>query len=434
MQTTSRPAPARPAQCPPTATPPAARRLAVQDRLLLKLARRAPDAAMHLGFTLLLDGPPPSLAELRRALATRVAALPELRLRLAERSGRRPRWEPDQDFEIGRHVYQLPGLDDPGPAAALAATLDHALPRDRPLWSVSLLRRPGGYALGYRAHHAFQDGLAAAETVEALFGPPLKPRPAGPAPDRPPRWDAELLRELLPPPRRGPHWSALDSGLSGARTAHPVEADLARLYAVGRATGANIHQLCLALLTATLRAWHPADWAGPGPGLRATVAVSVRPPDDPYRLLGNCSGVAGVPLPCPEADPLGQLELLREQVTFARYAELGRRHRVLYQRMPYWCGSLSLNRSIDPRRTPLTLADVRLRRELSFAGTPVNAVLPIPVSVPGQPLFVGWTTHRGRLHTTFLADTALPGAERLPQLWQEALATLELVAAEPSMP
>ncbi|AUG80719.1 hypothetical protein CFP65_6047 [Kitasatospora sp. MMS16-BH015] len=408
----------------PPVAPAPGRPLGTQDRLVLDLARRAPDPAMHLGFTLLLDGPPPRLAELRSFLAPRVAALPELALRLDP--GRPPAWRPDPGFELGRQLYRLPPLTDPSPAAALAATLDQVLPRDRPLWSVSLLRRPGGYAIGYRAHHAFQDGLAAAETVEALFGPvgPARRAGAGGA-DRPPRWDADLLRELLPPPRRSTPWSALATPLSGRRSAHPVTVELSRLHRLGRATGANLNQLCLAVLTSALRAWHPADWSTPSAGLRATLAVSVRPAEDPYRLLGNCSGVAGVELPCGEADPLAALARLRERVTFARFAELGRRHRVLYQRMPYWCGRLSLDRSIDPRRTPLTLADVRFRRGLACLGTPVRAVLPLPVSVPGQPLFVGWTVHGGSLTTTFLTDAALPAAEGLPARWLAALQALE---------
>ncbi|WP_441249339.1 wax ester/triacylglycerol synthase domain-containing protein [Kitasatospora sp. McL0602] len=425
------------------AAPPA---LSVQDRIVLELARRGPDPAMHLGLVLLLDGEPPSLGRLAEELAPRLANLPELTFRLGG-SARRPRWEPDPAFDLARHLHELPGqpaidggdgTDGGGRDAVLTALLDLPLHRDRPLWGIWLVRRPGGFALCYRAHHAFQDGLAAVETVERLFGPPARqkqPRSSAAAePDRPPRWNADLLRELLPPVRRTARWSALASPPSGERAAYTADVDLARLHRISRATRANVNQICLAVLAAALRAWHPADWSAPGPGLCATLAVSVRAADHPYRLLGNCSGVARVPLPCPEASPLGRLRLLQEQVTFARFAELGRRHRVLYQRMPYWCGSLSLSRSIDPRFTPLTLADVRLRRELEFAGAPVGAVLPLPVSVPGQPLFVAWTTHRRRLYTTFLADAGVPGAGALPGLWEQELDALAAEAEAARIP
>ncbi len=127
---------------------------------------------------------------------------------------------------------------------------------------------------------------------------------------------------------------------------------------------------------------------------------------------------------------MDQLRLLRQEAGFARFAEVGRRHRVLYQKMPYWCGSLSLGRSIDPRFTPLTLADVRLRKRLSFAGEPVTAAYLVPVSVPGQPLFVAWTTHGEQLLTSFRIDPALPGAAELPGLWREAFDALEGAATE----
>ncbi|MDH6575406.1 diacylglycerol O-acyltransferase [Kitasatospora sp. MAP5-34] len=432
--------------------------LSVQDRILLELARRGGDSAMHLGLSLLLDGEPPTMEQLVDHLRARLTTTPELTFRIGG-SPRRPRWEPDPSFDLRRHVHEHhlePGSLG-GPDEVLTELLDRPLPRDRPLWGIWLVRRPSGFALCYRAHHAFQDGLAAAETVERLFGPPPVslpvplpvPLPSGPlsspgselpavVPDEPLRWNAALLKELLPPMRRTTRWSALDvapdSQLGDRRVAYTAGVELTRLYGIGRATGANVNQICLAVLTAALRTWHPADWAAPGPGLRATLAVSVRPAGGLYRRLGNCSGVASVPLPCSEPSPLEQLRLLREQVTFARFAELGRRHRVLYQKMPYWCGSLSLSRSIDPRYTPLTLADVRLRKPLAFAGEPVAAVLPLPVSVPGQPLFVAWTTHRGRLSLTFLTDTAVPGGPDLPRLWCAALDVLESAAEHSAAP
>lgn len=411
----------------PQAPPPA---LSVQDRIVLELARRSSDAAMHLGLVLLLDGDPPTLEDLAGHLRSRLGTMPELTFRIGG-SARRPRWEPDSSFDLRRHVHE-DSLPVGGPDAVLASMLDRSLPRDRPLWGVWLVRLNGGYALCYLAHHAFQDGLAAVETVERLFGPPPAPERALPAsrPDEPLRWNAALLKELLPPLRRTTRWSVLDRPLSGERTGRTAHVELSRLHGIGRATGANINQICLAALTTALRSWHPADWAAPGPGLRATLAVNVRGAERPYRLLGNHSGVAGVPLPCSDPSPLGRLALLQEEVTFARFAELGRRHRVLYQRMPYWCGSLSLSRSIDPRFTPLTLADVRLRRPLEFAGTSVHGVYPVPVSVPGQPLFVAWTTHRQQLFTTFLTDTAVPGGPDLVRHWYGAFDTLETAARD----
>ncbi|AEW97981.1 hypothetical protein SCATT_56100 [Streptantibioticus cattleyicolor NRRL 8057 = DSM 46488] len=406
----------------------------MQDRLILELARVSADTSLHLGAVLTFDGPPPGADRLAAHLEARLAGLPELTFRLAG-TARRPRWEPDPCFDVRRqlHVYDLPDGRADDPDRVLTAMLGQPLRRDRPLWGVWLVRGAGGYALCYRAHHAFQDGLAAAETCERLFGPPpvVRPRrkgevlPAVPEQRGRSRRSA-VWRDLLPPVRRTARWSPLDRPLSGERVVTTADVELARLHTIGRATGASVNQVCLAAVTATLRAWHPADWSGTAVrDLRATLAINVRSAHEPYRLLGNRGGIANIALPCGEPVPLRALAELREQVTFARLADLGRRHRVLYQKMPYWCGHLGLGRSIDPRYTPLTVADVRMRKPLGFAGQPARTLHPLPVSVPGQPLFIAWSTHRGRLHTTFLADAAVRDHRELSGRWYEAVDALE---------
>jgi diacylglycerol O-acyltransferase len=405
--------------------------LSVQDRLVVKLARRSTDCAMHLGLVMLLSGPAPTVDQLTAHLHSRLAATPELTYRVGG-PPRHPRWEPDPSFNIDHHVHDhvLPRGDATNADHILEAILDQPLAADRPLWGVWLIRGTNGYALCYRAHHAFQDGSAASLTTDLLFGPPTAlvadhhrlrqdPEP------RPVAWNAAVLKDLLPPLRRTAHWSALDTPLTGCRTASTASVELSRLHAIGRASGASVNQVCLAAVTATVRAWHPQDWTTPGRELRATLATNVRAPHEPHRLLGNKAGVANVSLPCAEPSPLRHIDIMKEKVPFTRLADLNRRHRVLFQKLPYWCGNLAINRSIDPRYTPLTLANVRIRRPLEFHGTPVHAVYPLPVSVPGQPLFIAWTTHRKQLHTTFLTDTAVSGRKHLARLWHEAIDALE---------
>ena len=447
--------------------PEALPRLSTQDRITLDLARRGADSAMHLGLVLLLDGPAPTRAELVAHLAARLPAVPELGCRI-EGPPARPRWAVDHSFDPARHVHELllPGADAGDPDRVLAAVLDLPLPGDRPRWGVWLLRPapgadgtagPTGYALCYRAHHAFQDGAAAMATAEELFGArwPVPPRrPAEPGAGAPGaasagaipgmragsggsgRHRAATVRDLLPPLRRSADWSGLDRPLTGRRSASTAVVELAGLHAVCRATGASLNQVCLAAATATLRAWHPGDRpaALPTGTLHANLGVSVRGPEDPHRLLGNRAGVLRVGLPCGEGSPLDQLRQLQQQVTPGRVADLGRRHRALFQRMPYWYGRLGLRHSLDPRYTPLSLADVRLRRPLAFGDTPVRLVFPLPVSVPGQPLFIAWTVGRRQLQVTFLTDDALTGGAELPGLWRRALTALEAAATPPSGP
>lgn len=439
------------------------RPLSVRDRLILDIARRGPDSALHLGGVLLFAGPPPTMDELAAHLASRLLAAPELTYRLVG-DGRQPAWTPDPEFDVTRHVHRVtvPGCVPREPDATLRAVLDQPLDRDRPLWGVWLVEGAGGaggsggadegaigdsgggsggdsgggFALCYRAHHAFQDGRAAAETIERLFGPPAHQNSAPqaaqlvPAPVRK-DWGLTVLKDLLPPVRPAARWPALTAAAGAGRTAVTASCDLAPLHAISRATRATVTQICLAAVTGALRAWHPETWAqAPGRSLRATFAISLRTAEDPLRLLGNHGGVATVPLPCGEPSPLRHLSLLQRDVTHARLSALGRRHRVLFDRLPYWCGRLSLNRGIDPRYVPLTLADVRTRARLSWAGQTPVALFPVPVSVPGQPLFVAWTTFGGRVHVTFVGDAAVPGLEGLPALWRSGLAALGKRARE----
>ncbi|MFI1655415.1 wax ester/triacylglycerol synthase domain-containing protein [Streptomyces sp. NPDC020472] len=408
--------------------------LGVLDRLSLDVAElHATDSALHLGGLIVFEGEPPSRARVLDHLRRRVGPLPELAHRLAGDAGR-PRWEPDPDFDPDRHLYELPGGADPLTVAA--ELLRQPLPRDRPLWGIWLVRRAGGgrWGLCYRAHHAFQDGAAAVATLERLLGPEGAPRPRALAfrPPRPVPW-AAVLPEFRPP-RRVTWWPALDTPPAGSYAAAFADVDTARLHALGRLTGATVPQLCLALTAGTLRAWHPDGWGPDGPGhgrgLRANLGIGVRDPDDPRPLLGNRVAVAGVDLPCGEPDPVRRLARLGRALDHARLARLADAHRVVLGRLPYRIGRLALVRGVDARYTPLSVADLRVRQPLGFAGVPAAGVYALPVMVPGQPLFVAWVVHRRRLHVTFLADRALVGAERLPEAWESALVAYERLAGE----
>ncbi|MEV7280415.1 wax ester/triacylglycerol synthase domain-containing protein [Streptomyces sp. NPDC093111] len=372
-----------------------------RDRVTLELARHGGD--MILGAVLRLDGPPPGPGELAEHLRARIREVPELTYRPYGLTGKRPYWAQDPEFDIARHVYEAAPPAGPAGAAdaALVAVLDRPLPEDRPLWGVWLVRprEPGaeGYALCYRVHHAFQDGLAAMAAVEALFGPAPGTAPAPLTTGGP----EDAAPGAAPVPGRVVT-TRLDSGV---------------LFHAARATGVSLHQLCLALATATARQW-PA-LAGTAP-LRANLGISLRPPATPVRPIGNQVGVLSVELPVDEADPLARLRRLVQGVPGERLVGRARRAHRLRARWPV-LDRIALRRAIDPRTASLSVADVRLRRALEFAGTPVRHVYPIPVLVPGQRLFIAWTSYRGQLHVTFRTDRPTPELDLLPRLWRSAV-------------
>lgn len=406
--------------------------LTVVDRLCLETARRHVDSAQHLGALLSVPGPPPALDALVTHVEERVRGLPDLTYRLT-RTGGKACWEPDPGFDVSRQLHVVPAEAVPagGTDAVLSFMLDRPLPRDRPLWGVWLVHRTDGrYAICYRAHHAFQDGSAARATVEGLFG--LTGRRGGAGSlmaggHRIP--DKRLLSDLVPPFRRTSRWSVLDGPFESRYEGRTADADIGRLHRIGRTTRASLTQICLALTADTLRGWRPEEWeppgAGAGRGLRANLALSVRAPDEAHPLLGNRVAVMTVPLPCQEASPLRRLELLRNRVAHDRMTALAAWHRVLLRRTPYWLGRLALARHVDTRYTPLSVADIRPRVPLGFDGTPADSVHALPVMVPNQPVFVSWVVTRTSLHVSFCTDTAVPGTERLPALWEAAIDRLE---------
>ncbi|MGW4704161.1 hypothetical protein [Streptomyces sp. NPDC004285] len=95
--------------------------------------------------------------------------------------------------------------------------------------------------------------------------------------------------------------------------------------------------------------------------------------------------------------------------------------RVALGRLPYRIGRWALRRGRDARHTPLTAADLGVRRPLRLAGTPAAGVRALPVTVPGPPLSVARVTRRRSPRAALLADRALPAAERLPGARESAL-------------
>ncbi|GAV39733.1 wax ester/triacylglycerol synthase domain-containing protein [Streptomyces acidiscabies] len=396
--------------------------LSTRDRLILEIAAHGPDPRLHLGALLTFPGPPPTPEQLADHVRGR---LPELTFKA---DPERRHWIPDSGYDPRAHIHTLtvPGdvLEDPAPA--LNAVLDLPLDPGRPLWGLWICTPAtgDGFALAYRAHHAFQDGRAVAETVDRLFGPSTAHRGTGTITGS--AKSAALLKDLLPAPRRRPApWPPAEHMTGAARRAALGTYDVRRLHTVVRATRAGLSHITLAALTGALRAWHPDTWHAASAPLGATFAVSVRAADDPHRLLGNRGAVAVLPLPCHEPSPAAQLAALRTEASPERLAELAGRHTVLFDHLPYWCARLGLSRTIDPRRVPLALADVRLRTELAWQGRRAHAAFLVPPSVPGQPLFVAWTVHRGHLRVTFLADTGVPGLDALPGHFDDALTCMQ---------
>src|ERR1700756_3283565 len=122
----------------------------------------------------------------RTALAKRVKALPEFRMKLADTqlNPDHPVWVDDEDFQLRRHLHRV-GVPAPGGRRELAEICGHIaglpLNRDRPLWEMWVLEggaRSDVVAVMLKVHHALVDGVGGANLLAQL----CSPEPDAPAP------------------------------------------------------------------------------------------------------------------------------------------------------------------------------------------------------------------------------------------------------------
>lgn len=145
------------------------------------LGFETPAAPMHVGGLLVLDGRPatggePDVVRVLRHVRARLASVPRIRQRVLPLplAAHRPVWVDDPDFDPRRHIRRA-RLPAPGTREVLvrAAAQLHGemLPRDRPLWQVTLFEGldDGSLAIYAKLHHSMVDGLAAVGLALQVF-------------------------------------------------------------------------------------------------------------------------------------------------------------------------------------------------------------------------------------------------------------------------
>ncbi|MCV7377392.1 diacylglycerol O-acyltransferase [Mycobacterium alsense] len=112
----------------------------------------------------------------RAAVAKRVAAMPEFRMKLADTQLNldHPVWVDDEDFKLRRHLHRV-AVPAPGGRRELADICGHIaglpLDRDHPLWEMWVIEgvaRAGAVAVLLKVHHALVDGVAGANLLAQL--------------------------------------------------------------------------------------------------------------------------------------------------------------------------------------------------------------------------------------------------------------------------
>ncbi|MGZ4669580.1 MAG: WS/DGAT/MGAT family O-acyltransferase [Blastococcus sp.] len=326
------------------------------------------------------DGPPLTLAVLRRHVEQCAVGLPVMCRRLVEVPFGldRPYWIIDPHFDVGAHLHEValpvPG-DDRQLQAAVERIVTRHLDRTRPLWELHLLtgladRRT---ALVLKYHHAAVDGLGGQEIMTALLDtspePPQAPPPDRPEPEPVPS-DAELLARtlgsLITSPTRFLElqrrwWGNLPQALRFARR-HPETVDparwlnlpaghhdagvlapppalaprvsfnrpvgatrrwafrtapLAEAKALKKAAGVTVNDVVMAMCAGGLRRWLQERSELPDRPLVAAVPISLRTTADPA-AVGNRVSSLLTPLPTDEGDPAERLRRVHEAMWVAK--------------------------------------------------------------------------------------------------------------------
>ncbi|HLY34155.1 MAG TPA: wax ester/triacylglycerol synthase family O-acyltransferase [Jatrophihabitantaceae bacterium] len=319
-----------------------------------------PETALTIGSLAVLDGPPPSPAELGEVIAAKLPALPRYRQVVRELPLRigRPIWVDDQSFDLSYHLRRT-ALPRPGSEHDLdvlvGRLMSQRLRRDRPLWEMWVVEglADGRWAIVSKVHHCMVDGIAGAGLMDAVFdrsADAIRPSPVGWQPRAAPGF-ARLVaaaavpavapgavvasvRDAIRRPKRTARGMALrlhglldfgllahptaKSSLTGTlaptRTWARCTIPLADVRTVRHALGGTVNDVVVAAVTRGLRDLLEAQGEPPVHGsVRALVPVSVRVATEHDRPNNQVSAVVAE-LPVDEPTTLSRLAAVRRQL------------------------------------------------------------------------------------------------------------------------
>ena len=268
--------------------------------------------------------------------------------------------ERNEDVDLEYHV-RLSALPKPGRVRELLELVSRLhgtlLDRHRPLWEFHLIEglEDNRFATYGKVHHALVDGIRGTQESAAQYSPdPTAERPPMWAPrDKPARAEASTERR--------PSWRAaaelvgdvagvaptlmkvftdgiskdsaavaftapktmLNVSLTGARRFAAQSWPIDRIKKVGKANGATINDVVLAMCSGALRRYLIANEALPTKSLIAAVPVAL-PVADANREGGNAVTMVLSRLATEIADPLERLTAIRASMLTAKESMAGR--------------------------------------------------------------------------------------------------------------
>ncbi|MER7562243.1 hypothetical protein ABTZ93_04660 [Streptomyces sp. NPDC097941] len=404
------------------------------DLVLVKAEQLAehPDAHARIGAVLHLTGAVPDLAGLREHVTAHLDDLPCL-THVLSGDGPTAQWAPaDPDMAWHLRAQHLDG-EPQALEAAVRLALREPWPEEAPAWRMILLHGhvPDGSALLYLTHHAVQDGANIGTVLDTLFGPRPLPRFPAPAPAglrRTARSAVSLLRHA----RRHGLWQSASHPLSSRRHLLWAQAPSAGLRAAARAGGTSVNDVYLATVVHAITQWAEDAWPhATGTAIPVMVPVNVRTPDE-VAAPGNRLFLTRIDLPggtMPVDRRLARTAAVTSVLKSAGHKAV---LRAALTRLPRRLLQLLVDASTVPGRLTVCASYLVVRRPLHYGGAAVHRIDPIMCCPPGVPLAVAATTYEDTTSVSFRIDTALPGADSLPERWRQAVTELTRSAPPPS--
>ncbi|HYU87016.1 MAG TPA: wax ester/triacylglycerol synthase family O-acyltransferase, partial [Kribbellaceae bacterium] len=417
---------------------------------LMQQASGHGSAPMQVAGVLVLHGRP-SPDEVRAAIADRIRAVPRLRRRLvrAPFGAGRPVWVDDPAFDAAHHVRSVrcpPPGGEMELLAIAAELLTRALPRDRPLWSVTHVDGLAGgrSALVVLFDHVLADGIGGLAVLDRL----VDGAPAVPASDFPQpaarrgalvadafrtriravaRFPAALRlvtgawAELAPAMKTQAPRCSLNRPTGPARRLAVARADLAAVRSVAHVHGGTVNDVVLAAVTGALR----EVLAGRGEVVDRfviSVPVSPRRRTDAARL-GNEVGVLPIELPA-TGDPWSRLDRVARIVRSRKTAAPGTSSALLAPMIRALAAIGLFDWFVAHQRQINTLVtNVRgPDRPLTFLGVPIADIVPVTTTTGNVTVSFAVFSYAGRLTVTVVADpAACPDLPVLVALLQDEL-------------
>ncbi|HWG94980.1 MAG TPA: wax ester/triacylglycerol synthase family O-acyltransferase [Mycobacteriales bacterium] len=386
-------------------------------------------------------------------------------------------WEEDDDLDLEHHVRHS-ALPRPGRVRELLALVSRLhgtlLDRKRPLWEAHLIEglEGGRFAVYTKTHHAMIDGISGMRLLQrsmstdpdAVVPMPYAMRTQGgrrrgggggvtALPGQAARGavrvgvdavtitpalvkiaEKVLRQQRLALPGQAPR-TILNTSISGSRRFAADGWDLSRIRAVGKAAGATVNDVVLAMCSGALRQYLLDLDALPDAPLIAMTPVNLRADDPDDDRTGNAVGIILCNLATDLEDAGERLAAVRESMLHGKDVLSGLDQLQITALSALALTPIGLNAFLPLHKLTnaynLVISNVPGPADtLYFNGARLQGLYPLSIPTHGQALNVTVTSYAGQLQFGLTGDRkALPSLQRLLVHLEDSLAALERAVA-----